>query len=228
MSAKYIDFAELKQRVSIHQVALSMLGLKLTQKGDQYRGTCPIHKSHDAAKEIAEHFGTVHAPPAGTVHKPPATTPPAPAAQRQGFDPEAYAARLDPAATPLAPLGISEATLRAFKAGYANAGLLRGRLALPLHATDGTILGFCGRALDDNEPKLIFPKNFAPSSVAFNWHQVKDSDFVYLTLDPLDVLKAYQNGIENCVAALGNLSSDFLQVLSHWMDERQIASIEPM
>src|SRR5436853_1408619 len=45
MSA-YIDFADLKTRISIHQV-VTMLGLKLTQKGDQFRGTCPIHNGND-------------------------------------------------------------------------------------------------------------------------------------------------------------------------------------
>jgi len=49
-----------------------------------------------------------------------------------------------------------------------------------MHDTKGKILGHCGRALDGKEPMLIFPKNFAPNSVAFNWHQVRDTDFVHL------------------------------------------------
>ena len=39
-----IDFAELKQRVSIEQAA-DMLGIKLTKSGAQRRGTCPICKA---------------------------------------------------------------------------------------------------------------------------------------------------------------------------------------
>jgi DNA primase len=64
MSATYVDFKELKARVSIHQVAVSMLGLQLTQKGDQYRGCCPIHRgtnprefSMNASKNLWNCFG---------------------------------------------------------------------------------------------------------------------------------------------------------------------------
>ena len=38
--AAYIDFHDLKTRVSISQV-VQMLGLRLTTKGDQSRGACP-------------------------------------------------------------------------------------------------------------------------------------------------------------------------------------------
>jgi hypothetical protein len=45
---------------------------------------------------------------------------------------------------------------------------------------------------------------------------------------PLDVLKAYEGGIENAIAALGTINTTFLQVLSLWMEERSVASLEPM
>jgi hypothetical protein len=88
-------------------------------------------KRNEAANEIASYFGTVHGCPAGTAHKTtaPITAPPAPANDRQGFDPEAYAARLDASHTLLAPLGISEATFWHFKSGFAATGVNRGRLA---------------------------------------------------------------------------------------------------
>src|SRR5450755_127151 len=41
-----VDFAKIKQSVSIEQVA-EMLGLKLTANKDQLRGPCPITKSTD-------------------------------------------------------------------------------------------------------------------------------------------------------------------------------------
>jgi DNA primase len=40
----FVDFAELKTRVSIEQ-AMQMLGLKLTLHGSQYRGACPVCQS---------------------------------------------------------------------------------------------------------------------------------------------------------------------------------------
>jgi DNA primase len=40
----FVDFAELKTRVSIEQ-AMQMLGLTLTIHGSQYRGACPVCKA---------------------------------------------------------------------------------------------------------------------------------------------------------------------------------------
>jgi DNA primase len=264
----YIDFADLKSRIGIHQVAFQMLNIQATQKGNQYRGCCPVHKGNnprefvitvdkglwhcfggcgggdqialvakmrglkqnEAAHAIEAFFGTVPTTsPAGattTVHK--TASPPLPQCERPGFDPVEYAKRLDPAHPSLAALGISPETLQAFSAGYASTGLLRGRLALPMRDTQGKILGFCGRALDGKEPHYIFPKNFQPSNVAFNWDRVRDTDFAYLCTDPIDVLKAHEGGIDNAIAALGGMDATFLQVLSLWMEENHIAAIEPM
>jgi DNA primase len=269
MSVKFIDFADLKSRISIHQV-MQMLDLKLTQKGDQYRGTCPVHhgtnprefvitaskglwhcfggcgggdqialvakikgvKQHEGAHLIAEHYGlsggTVHASPAGTGDKTaPTTVPPAPRGER-GFDGETYAKTLDPAHASLEPLGISADTLRLFKAGYSGSGVNKGRLALPIHDHAGNILAFCGRSLKDEQPLLIFPKNFDQRGRLFGTHQVGEGEeFVYLCLDPLQVLKAYENGVQNAVACLGTLDSATLDALSVWMQEKDIKFIEP-
>src|SRR5260370_24030725 len=40
----FVDFAELKTRVSIEQT-MQMLGLTLTLHGSQYRGACPVCKT---------------------------------------------------------------------------------------------------------------------------------------------------------------------------------------
>ena len=69
----------------------------------------------------------------------------------QGFDVAAYAAKLDPGAPALAPLGISPETLRDWKAGYSNSGTNRGRLAIALHDRDGNTVGFAGRALGEEQ-----------------------------------------------------------------------------
>jgi hypothetical protein len=187
----------------------------------------------DAAKLLKKHFctsGTVPtSSPAGTAQQiVPGQLHQIPADTRPGFDPAAYAAKLDPLHASLASLGISPVVLTAYKAGYASSGLLRGRLAIPMHDLKGAIVGFCGRALDESEPRLLFPRNFNPQSVVFNGYQVHDTDFAYLCTDPLAVLRASENGVDNVVAALGVMNSDFLQTLSLWMDEHHVAAIEPM
>jgi DNA primase len=263
----YVDFAELKTRVTIEQVAAT-LPLKWETKGGQMRATCPVHggdrglivtpakqlficmaekrggdciqlyahvkgcNAHEAATAIERQFGTVtdNSHSNSTVSKKQATAPQKPeaGANRPSFDPIAYAARLDSKHEALATLNLSAGTLANFKAGYASTGLNRGRVALPIHDQQGNIVAFCGRALDDKEPRLVFPSNFAPENYVFNWHNVKDMDVVYLCRDPLDVLRAAEGGVENAIAALGVITPTFLQVLSLWMEERNIQSLEPM
>jgi DNA primase len=269
MATAFIDFAELKTRVSIHQ-CLTMLGLDLKVSGEQMRGPCPACKtggdralvvtpskgvfycfaakkggdqiamvSHlkgtgakEAANLIAEHFGTGILPPPrnGTV---PAkgngtvpsngTSSPAPKAELQPLD------YLQAEHEAVQALGLTGEACKAFGAGYAPKGIMRGRLAIPIHDHTGQkLLAYVGRAVGNEEPKLAFPKNYDPQTTIFNAHRVARGDFVYLALDPLEVLLAHQNGAENVVGCLGTLNANFLQALSIWMDENDIQSIEPM
>lgn len=259
----YVDFAELKTKISISQVA-QMLGLTLTQKSDQFRGICPIHKgtnprefvitasknlwycfggcgggdqialvekvrgikTQEAAGEIAKHFGATTATPAPKPASTPAREPPAPAV-RKTFDAEAYAARLDVSNDALAGLGVSPETLKAFKAGYASSGKLRGRLALPLCDRTGTVLCYCGRALGSEQPELVYGvDSLDPKAILFGWDRVEKSDSLYVVGDPVEVLRAHEGGITNVVSFLGDITSDGLQVLSHFMDELGIQTVE--
>ena len=93
-------------------------------------------------------------------------------------------------------MGVSPETLRAWKAGYSPSGVNRGRLALPVAARDGSVIAYCGRALNaDQQPALIFPNGVTPSEHIFGADRVKAGELV-LVRDPLDVLKAHENGIE--------------------------------
>jgi DNA primase len=152
------------------------------------------------------------------------TVPPSP--ERKGFDAEKYAAGLDPAHAALEPLGISPETFKAWKAGYSPTGVNRGRVALPVRARDGTVIAYCGRALtDQQQPALIFPNGVTPSEHIFGADRVKEGELV-LVRDPIDVLKAYDNGIENVVSFLTEgISSAQLQYLSALMDEAHVETL---
>jgi DNA primase len=271
-TATFIDFAELKARVGIHQV-MQLLGLDAQQKGSQFRCHCPVHggdralivtpahkrkdgtlgsffcqvekkggdsiglAAHvrglppkEAAKLIADHFGTVPVTSTGTVtstvSKKGASAPASLETAKNELQPLEY---LQAEHEAVEQLGLTSEACTAFGAGYAPKGILRGRLAIPIHDPSGEkLLAYCGRAVGQEEPRLAFPKNFDPATVIWNAHRVSTGDFVYLTLDPLEALKAFDSGVENVVACLGVLNSDFLQALSIWMDEKQIVSIEPM
>jgi DNA primase len=249
----FVDFAELKTRVSIEQAA-QMLGLTLSLHGTQYRGACPACKTGGgralivtpakglfycfanktggdvialtahirgiSVKEAADHldriFGTVQNS-TGTVSKNRATAPPAPEARKQpAFDPEAYAARLDASHASLAPLGLSAETLKAWKAGYSNSGTNRGRLAIALHDRDGNILGFTGRSLSDEQPTLTIPNGINPQEIIFGGDRV-DAGTLYLVRDVLDVLKAHESGVTNCVCFLTDITALQIEMLAALM-----------
>ena len=99
-------------------------------------------------------------------------------------------------------LGLDPETLEHFEAGYAPKGILRGRLAIPIHDLAGELVAYCGRAVKDGQkPLLTFPKGFDPSRYVFNLHRMEEGE-LYCSLDPLDVLLAFQNGVENAIAFL--------------------------
>ena len=258
----FVDFAELKTRVSIEQ-AVQMLGLSLSLHGSQFRGACPVCQSggdralivtpakglfycfaaktggdvialtahirgigvKEAAEELNRAFGTVQNS-TGTVSKNRATAPQAQAASKQSaFDPEAYASRLDAAHASLDTLCISTATLTDWKAGYASSGTNRGRLAIALHDRDGNIIGFGGRSLNDQQPPLIIPNGINPQEIIFGAERVEQGT-LYLVRDVLDVLKAHESGVTNCVCFLTEISALQIEMLAALMATRHCDTVE--
>lgn len=258
----FVDFAELKTRVSIEQ-AMQTLGLKLTLHGNQYRGACPACQTggdralivtpakglfycfaaktggdvialtahtrgipvKEAAEQLDRAFGTVQNG-TSTVSKNRATAPQAPEARKQpAFDPEAYAARLDASHASLAPLGLSAETLKAWKAGYSNSGTNRGRLAIALHDRDGHILGFAGRSLGDEQPALTIPNGVSPQEIIFGGDRV-EAGTLYLVRDVLDVLKAHESGVTNCVCFLTDITALQVEMLAALMATKHCDTVE--
>ena len=123
-------------------------------------------------------------------------------------------------------LGAAPETGALFAAGFAPKGVRRGRFAIPIHDRTGTLLAYCGRALKDESPSLIFPSGFNPRGAIFNAHRVVEDD-LFLVRDPLQVLTAHQNGIENVVAFLTeNVTALQLEQLAALMDERKCEHLE--
>jgi DNA primase len=255
-----VDFAKLKESVSIDRV-FDLLGLKLRQHGDQWRGFCPICKkgddrsfvvtvskgcfycfSHhkggdmialvaetrglsprDAAILIAQHTGTL-----------PSTIPPSQndtgseqatgATVNKELKPLDY---LDPKHERLAGIGVTAVTLTTFGAGFAPKGIMRGRLAIPIHDRLGGLIAYCGRALAEEEtPTLAFPNGFNPQAAIFNAHRIDRGEAIFVTRDPLQVLEAYENGVANVVAFLGDINAEALRMLALLMDEKETPSVD--
>jgi DNA primase len=113
----------------------------------------------------------------------------------------------------------------AFGAGYAPKGILRGRLAIPIHDREGTLLAYCGRTVKNESPTLTFPNGFDPHSVIFGAHKVQAGE-LYLVRDPLQILTAYEAGVENVVAFLTTITAQQLEQLASLMDEKKVETVE--
>ena len=221
---KYIDFGELKANTQIEDV-IGLLQLTMTQQGNQWRGPCPACGSESdralvvtpskqayfcfaaeeggdviafvahirgtamkaAADFIVDHLTTIDDPPPERVTKP------------ESFEPLDY---LVTDHEKLATLGLKPETCNHFGAGYAPKGILRGRLAIPIHDAEGVLIGYCGRAVtEEQQPNLIFPKGFNPDAYRFNLHRLEPGECHCLD-DPLKAMLAYQNGVDNVIALL--------------------------
>ncbi len=86
----------------------------------------------------------------------------------------------------------------------------RNRIMFPIQDIAGRIVGFGGRALDDNPPKYLnSPETpfFSKGRILYGLHQarqsIRDNDCVIVVEGYMDVITAHQYGITNTVATLG-------------------------
>jgi DNA primase len=258
MSAKFIDFQQLKETVKIDEV-FPFLGLALKRYGEQWRGPCPACKSggdralvvtpaksayycfaakqggdvialvahikamamKEAAQLIAETSGLNPKPKA--LASGPTLPLTVPEKEKAGFNPLTYLQAEHPM---VQALGVSVDTAKHFGAGFAPRGILRGRLAIPIHDRHGILIAYCGRAVGDESPNLIFPNGFRPGEVIFGGHLAR-AGHLCLVRDPLAVLTAFESGVENVVAFLTDgIAAQQLEILASLMDERHCETVE--
>lgn len=243
----FVDFKELKERVSITD-GVSLLALSLNEKGTQLRGKCPVCGGNDRSLVVTPEKGLWYCftkKIGGDVialvahirdcsvkdaaqwlagDKEDATPPRERSTATTGISPLSY---LQPDHESVERLGVLSETAQEFGAGYANKGVMRGRFAIPIYAHDSTLVAYCGRAVkEDDSPVLKFPNGFDPEHHIFNADRVSGGE-LHLTRDPIDVLIAHQNGIENCVAFLTEtITAHQLEQLASLMDETGSESVE--
>ena len=247
-----VDFAELKQRVSIEHVA-SWIGAQLKPHGPQLRGPCPLCKAggdrafvitpakgcyfcfgdcrkggdiialvskakglsaKEAAEAIARQFGGAQK---GTV---PDRSPQPERQEKAALKPLDY---LQGDHEAVACLGLNAETAAAFGMGYAPKGILRGRVAVPIRDRTGVLLAYCGIATTpEQSPRFLFPSNFDPASAIFNADRVSEGE-LNLLANIVQVLEAFQNGIENTVCFLTEgVTAQQLEQLASLMDQKKV------
>jgi DNA primase len=64
---------------------------------------------------------------------------------------------------------VHRSTATRFGVGYyGGSGFLRQRIVFPIHDSQGRLVAYAGRSIDDSEPRYLFPPGFRKSLVVFN------------------------------------------------------------
>jgi len=116
---------------------------------------------------------------------------------------------LEPAHSFLRDHGFDQETVKTFEAGYfAGEGVMKGRLAIPIHTPAGVLVGYAGRSLTQ-EAQYKFPRRFRPELELYNIHRAATArnllrEGLYIVKDCLDVWRLNQARIDNAVARLSD------------------------
>jgi DNA primase len=114
---------------------------------------------------------------------------------------------VDSTHTYLAARGIERPTAEEFGVGlYRGPGIFSGRLVIPIHNQLGTLVGYCGRALDHSQPRYRFPPGFAKSEILFNFHRAAAAEkpAVVVVEGFFDCFQLHQAGVRSVVALMGS------------------------
>lgn len=124
----------------------------------------------------------------------------------------------------LRSLGLEPSTIEYFGIGAAKRGLMKDRIAIPIHSLSGELIAYAGRLINDELvrpdcPKYLFPNDrdnngkryvFRKSEALYNGHRVKalSRRGVIIVQNFSDVWWLHQCGIQNVVAVMGASMSE--------------------
>jgi hypothetical protein len=186
-----LDFVAKKEGVSIRTAALrldSWFELGLVEE---------TRRTTEAEEPVA----LAEPPPAASIEEPPA-----PKDLPTENPPLTFTLKtLDPHHESLAALGLRPETIGRFGAGYCGKGLLKGRMAIPIHSPTGDLLAYAGLAVEGGAPpRYLFPPKFHAGLEVFNLHRLmevtEETGPLYLTPEIEGVLRLSEAGE---VSALG-------------------------
>ena len=126
--------------------------------------------------------------------------------------------------------GLTADTVRHFGLGYCSRGILKGRIAIPLHDNDGRLIGYVGRLVDESlvsveNPLYLFPSkrerqgrvlDFQKSAFLYNGSCIEGvgDDLIVVEEFP-SVWWLHQCGFRNAVGLMGSeYSGEQLRILA--------------
>ena len=113
---------------------------------------------------------------------------------------------LDEAHPYVSARGLSRETAAHFGIGYYRGpGIMRGRLAIPIHDEHGRLVAYCGRSVTAEDPRYRFPAAFGKSAVIFNYHRAATfaGNDVVVVEGFFDSMRVHQAGFPSVVALMG-------------------------
>jgi DNA primase len=108
----------------------------------------------------------------------------------------------------LAERGIAEETAIEFGVGfYPGPGLMHGRLVIPIHDSDGKLVAYCGRSIDERQPRYRLPAAFTKSEILFNMHRAaaEVEKSVVVVEGFFDCMKVHQANARSVVGLMGSV-----------------------
>lgn len=132
--------------------------------------------------------------------KEPATT------EGEGNRPLSFSLKLNPEHPYLAKRGIDRALAEFFGIGFCSRGMMKGRIAVPLHNEHGELVGYLGRWPGPEPPageeKYKLPPGFKKSEVLYNLHRVSAPEHLVLVEGVWSVFRLHRLDVP-AVALLG-------------------------
>lgn len=105
--------------------------------------------------------------------------------------------------------GLTPETVEHFGLGFCNRGTMAGRIAIPIHHSDGELVGYAGRwpgEPPEERPKYKLPKGFHKAAEVFNLHRAMEEPEGPLVVVEgfFDCFALWQVGIHRAVALMGS------------------------
>ena len=113
--------------------------------------------------------------------------------------------------------GLTRETVETFGLGFCEKGLMKDRIAIPIHNQRGELVAYCGRAVKSEQievEKYKQPPNFKKSLVVYNLHRQDPQEKILILVESfISVWRLHQAGHKNTVALMGSSLSEDQEAL---------------
>jgi DNA primase len=105
---------------------------------------------------------------------------------------------------------ILSSTREYFGIGYCSQGIMKDRIAIPIHNENGELVAYAGRSIAPSQDKYRFPRGFLKSAALYNLHRALQVSVRGLIVVEgfFDVFRLDQAGFSNVVAIMGSSLSE--------------------